>query len=104
MLSVLVFSLLGHPPLLIGIASRVVLVPVIAAFSYETLRLGARFYRFRAVRIVLAPGLWLQRLTTREPSDDQVDCAIVALREVLAADGQIEPAPAPVRRAVPAEL
>jgi uncharacterized protein YqhQ len=86
-LSILVFSLLGRPPLLIGILSRVVLVPVIAAAGYEVLRLGARFYRLAPVRWVLQPGLWLQQLTTREPTDQQVEVAIAALLPVLRADG-----------------
>jgi len=86
-LSIFVFALLGHPPLLVGIGMRIVLVPLIAALSYEILRMGARFYGFRAVRVVLQPGLWLQRLTTREPTEDQVAVAIDALERVLAADG-----------------
>jgi uncharacterized protein YqhQ len=88
--SILVFGLLGRPPLLLGVLARVVLVPVIAALSYEILRLGARYYHLRAVRAVLEPGLWLQRLTTREPTDDQVEVAISALRPVLEADGAAE--------------
>jgi uncharacterized protein YqhQ len=90
-LSILVFALLGHPPFLIGIASRILLVPVIAALGYELLRLGARFYRYAPVRVVMQPGLWLQHLTTREPSDDQVEVAIAALCAVLAADGRAVP-------------
>lgn len=86
-ISIFVFALLGHPPILVGVVSRVVLVPLIAAISYEVLRAGARFYRITPVRLVLQPGLWLQRLTTREPSDDQVAVAIAALLPVLKADG-----------------
>lgn len=86
-LSILVFGALGHPPLLIGVLSRIILVPVIAACSYEILRLGARFYGFAPVRFFLQPGLWLQKLTTREPTDDQVEVAIAALLPVLRADG-----------------
>jgi uncharacterized protein YqhQ len=86
-ISILVFSLLGHPPLLAGIGERIVLVPIIAAFSYEVLRFGARFYHIGPIRAVLQPGLWLQRLTTREPSDDQLEVAIAALLPVLEADG-----------------
>jgi uncharacterized protein YqhQ len=85
--SIFVFALIGHPPLLLGIVLRVILVPLIAAASYEVLRLGARFYHLAPVRIVLQPGLWLQRLTTREPSDDQVEVAIAALKVVLQSDG-----------------
>lgn len=91
-LSIVVFAVLGHPPFLIGVVSRIVLVPVIAALGYELLRLGARFYRLAPVRIVMQPGLWLQHLTTREPSDDQIEVAIAALRAVLQADGRgLEP-------------
>lgn len=86
-ISIFVFALIGRPPLIVGIVARVVLVPLIAACSYELLRLGARFYHVRVVRAIIQPGLWLQRLTTREPSDDQVAVAIAALRPVLRADG-----------------
>jgi uncharacterized protein YqhQ len=95
-LSIFVFALIGHPPLLLGVVSRIVLVPIIAAFSYEILRLGARFYSVLPVRVLLQPGLWLQRLTTREPSDEQVAVAIMALQAVLASDG--------VKLAAPAEI
>jgi uncharacterized protein YqhQ len=79
-ISIFVFALLGHPPILLGALARIVLVPLIAAVSYEILHIAL-------VRAVVQPGLWLQRLTTREPSDDQVTVAIMALQEVLAADG-----------------
>jgi len=86
-ISIFVFALLGHPPILVGVLARIVLVPLVAAISYEILRLGARFYHLAGVRVVLQPGLWLQRLTTREPSNDQVEVAIAALLPVLHADG-----------------
>jgi uncharacterized protein YqhQ len=75
--------------LLIGIISRILLVPLIAALGYELLRLGARFYHYTPVRLVMQPGLWLQHLTTREPSDDQIEVAIAALRAVLNADARL---------------
>jgi uncharacterized protein YqhQ len=98
-ISIFVFALLGHPPLLLGVLARIVLVPLVAAISYEVLRAGARFYHFAPVRVVLQPGLWLQRLTTREPSDDQIEVAIAALLPVLRADGLAvtEPVPAGVQ-------
>lgn len=94
-ISIIVFGLLGRPPILVGILSRIVLVPVIAAIGYEVLRLGARFYAVAPVRMLVQPGLWLQRLTTREPTDDQVEIAIAALLPVLAADG-VKPGAIPV--------
>ena len=68
------------------IVSRIVALPLIAGLAYEVIRLAARYERFRLVRAVLAPGLWLQRLTTREPTLDQVAVSISALERVLAAE------------------
>ena len=85
--SILVFALLGNPPIAWRILSRILLVPVIAAISYELLRLGAAYYRFRVVRWLMTPSLALQGLTTREPDDSQIECAIVALERVLRTDG-----------------
>ena len=102
LLSILVFALLGRPPLAIRIASRIVLVPVIAALAYELIRLAARYAHRRAVRILLAPGMALQAMTTREPDDSQVEVAIAALDHVLARDsaGIRHPDPAAARPAV----
>jgi len=85
-ISVLLFVLVGTPPLWQRLLSRVVLVPVIAAVSYEVIRLMSALQGNRVMRAVLRPSLWLQSLTTREPDDAQVEVAICALREVLAAD------------------
>lgn len=85
--SILVFALIGSPPLALRIISRVALVPVIAAIAYELMRLGAANYRYRVVRWLMAPSLALQGLTTREPDDPQIECAIVALERVLRTDG-----------------
>jgi uncharacterized protein YqhQ len=78
--AIVVFSFLGRPPLPLRIASRVAFIPVVAGLSYEVIRAGARFRWFRPL---VTPGMWLQRLTTREPDDGQVDAALLALREVL---------------------
>lgn len=86
--SIFVFALVGSPSLLIKIISRIVLVPVVAGIAYELMRLGAANYRFRVVRWLLAPGLALQGLTTREPGDDMIECAIAALQRVLRRDEQ----------------
>jgi uncharacterized protein YqhQ len=85
--SILVFALLGNPPIIWRILSRILLVPVIAAISYELLRLGAAFYHYRIVRWLMAPSLALQGLTTREPDDSQIECAIVSLERVMRTDG-----------------
>jgi uncharacterized protein YqhQ len=86
-LSIIVFALVGNPPIALRILSRIALVPVIAAIAYELMRLGAANYRYRAVRWLMAPSLALQGLTTREPDDGQMVCAITALERVLREDG-----------------
>jgi uncharacterized protein YqhQ len=68
------------------IVSRIVALPLIAGLAYEVIRLAVRWQRFAVVRAVLAPGLWLQRLTTREPTLDQVAVSIRALERVLASE------------------
>ena len=89
-IAILVFSALGE---VVGhidwywlVLSRIVALPLIAGLAYEVIRLAARYERFRLVRWVLAPGLWLQRLTTREPTLEQVAVSIRALERVLAAE------------------
>jgi uncharacterized protein YqhQ len=98
--SIFVFALIGTPSLPVKILSRILLVPVVAGVAYELMRLGAANYRFRVVRWLLAPGLALQNLTTREPEDGMLECAIAALQRVLAKDevaaASREPHPAPV--------
>lgn len=89
--SIFVFALIGSPALLIKIVARILLIPVVACVSYELMRLGAANYRFRVVRWLLAPGLSLQGLTTREPDDSMIECAIAALQRVLAQDERVEP-------------
>src|SRR2546430_1067247 len=84
--SIFVFALVGHPSLPIKVLSRILLVPVLAGVAYELIRLGAANYRFRVVRWLLAPSLALQGLTTLEPDDGMIECAIVALQRVLAFD------------------
>lgn len=67
--------------------SRVVLIPIIAGMSYELMKLGDKYRDKGPFRIFLLPGLFLQRLTTREPSDDQIEVALAALKEALALEG-----------------
>lgn len=85
-LSIFVFAFLGRPPLLIRYASRIVFIPVIASLSYEWLRFTAEHSEWRWVQWLAAPGLALQRITTREPDDDMVEVAIAALTQVVKDD------------------
>ena len=85
-IAIVVFSLIGRPPLLQMVLSRLILIPVIAAIGYEVTHFGARHIKSGLVRAILAPGLWLQTLTTREPDDRQLEVAVTALKQVVEAD------------------
>lgn len=85
----------GWLALLLRFASRLVLIPVVAAVAYELLRFSAGHYTNPIMRAIIAPGLALQKMTTREPDDRMVECAIAALRPVLQADGLAVEQPAP---------
>jgi uncharacterized protein YqhQ len=82
-IAVFVFAFFGRPTWYWLIATRILLLPVIAGIAYELIRFAGKHRENRIVMTVLAPGLWLQRLTTREPSLDQLEVSIRALREVL---------------------
>jgi uncharacterized protein YqhQ len=90
--SVFVYALLGRPVWYWLIVSRIVLLPVIAGIAYELIRFAGRHADNRVLMTILSPGLWLQRLTTREPSLDQLEVSIRALREVLELEGRLQPA------------
>ncbi len=85
-IAIIVFALVGRPSLWLMVLSRVLLIPVIAALGYEVIYFGANHVKNGFVRALLAPGLWLQTLTTREPDDSQLDVALVALRKVIEVD------------------
>ena len=82
-LSVLVYAFVPAHGLLQGILLRVITIPVIAGLSYELLRLGARYERSLVMRALMAPGLWLQKITTKPPTTDQIEVAIASFNEVL---------------------
>jgi uncharacterized protein YqhQ len=88
-LSVAVHPLVGRPALPVLIASRILLVPVVAGLSYEAIKWAAARIDRPWVARLMAPGLALQRLTTREPSPAQVEVALTALQLVLAADAEV---------------
>jgi uncharacterized protein YqhQ len=90
-LGIFVFALFGRPAWYWLIVSRIALLPVIAGLAYELIRFAGKHADNRALMTLLAPGLWLQRLTTREPTLDQLEVSIRALREVLDLEGRAEP-------------
>jgi uncharacterized protein YqhQ len=87
-IAIVAFVLLGRPPMWLRYVERILLLPVIAAVSYEVIKFGAAHIKNVVVRIVLAPGLALQAMTTRQPDDRQIEVAISALQSVLALDAE----------------
>jgi uncharacterized protein YqhQ len=90
-LSIFMFSLVGRQSPVVMVASRILLIPVIAAVGYEILRWGAKHRANPIVHAIMLPGIWVQMITTRRPTDDMIEVAIVSLEEALAADGQAVP-------------
>jgi uncharacterized protein YqhQ len=90
-IAVFVFAFFGRPAWYWLIATRILLLPVIAGIAYELIRFAGKHQGNRVLMTLLAPGLWLQRLTTREPSLDQIEVSIRALREVLDVEARSAP-------------
>ncbi len=82
-ISIIIFSLLGRQSLIQRIIYRIILIPLIMGISYEFIRLAGKFPESLILKIVSFPGLLLQRLTTRIPSKEQLEVAIVALEKVI---------------------
>src|SRR5262245_63106310 len=91
-IGIFVFAFVGQPAWYWLITSRILLLPVIAGIAYELIRFAGKHSDNRILMTLLAPGLWLQRLTTRQPSLDQIEVSIRALQEVLRAEGRLTPA------------
>jgi uncharacterized protein YqhQ len=87
-IAIFVFAFFGRPHWYWLIATRILLLPVIAGLAYELIRFAGKHQRNRILMTLLAPGLWLQRLTTRQPSLDQIEVSIRALKDVLALEGR----------------
>ncbi len=85
-IAIVVFAFVGRQTLWLMVLSRVVLIPVIAAIGYEVTYFGARHFKNALVRVILAPGLLLQSLTTGEPDDSQLEIAIAALKKAVEID------------------
>jgi uncharacterized protein YqhQ len=82
-IAIFVFAFFGRPHWYWLIATRILLLPLIAGIAYELIRFAGKHQDNRVLTSLLAPGMWLQRLTTREPSLDQIEVSIRALKEVL---------------------
>ncbi|MDP6495690.1 MAG: DUF1385 domain-containing protein, partial [Dehalococcoidia bacterium] len=84
--AIAVFTFVGRPSLPISIASRIVLVPLIAAISYEIIRFSGAHSEHPLVKVIVYPSLALQALTTRPPDDEQIEVAIHAMKHAIAVD------------------
>jgi uncharacterized protein YqhQ len=91
-IAIFVFAFFGQPDWYWLILSRIALLPVIAGIAYELIRFAGKHTDNRFLMTLLAPGLWLQRLTTREPSLEQLEVSIRALKDVLQREGRLDPA------------
>jgi uncharacterized protein YqhQ len=87
-LSIVAFSLVGRQEPLVMVGSRIALIPVIAAVGYEILKWGARHRGNPLVRAIMYPGILVQMITTRQPTADMIEVAIVSMEEALKADGE----------------
>jgi hypothetical protein len=90
-LSIVAFGLVGKQEPLIMITSRILLIPVIASVGYELLRFGARHRSNPIVKVIMWPGILVQMITTKQPSVDMIEVAIVSMEEALKADGEALP-------------
>ena len=87
--SILLFSFFRWPNLLVRLVTRIALLPLVAGISYEIIKWAGRSDS-KLVCAISAPGLWLQKITTREPDDSQIEVAIEALKNVLVEDGEAD--------------
>ncbi len=81
--SIIIFSLLGRPDFLHRVLYKIILLPVVSGISYEAIRFTGKHSDWQWVQALSWPGLMLQKITTREPSDDQIEVAIAAMKKVV---------------------
>jgi uncharacterized protein YqhQ len=116
-LSIIAFSMVGRQEPVVMVGSRILLIPVIAAIGYEILKFGARHRANPLIKVLMYPGILVQMITTKQPTDDMIEVAIVSMEQALVADGESVPAgsdvfdrapmrlgPAPAALAAPAEI
>ena len=82
--SIALFALIPKTTFILRLAYRLALIPVIAGVSYELLKLSDKYRESPVMRLIMAPGLWFQKLTTKEPSEDMIEVAVRALQQVKA--------------------
>ncbi len=104
LLSIFAFSIVGKQEPLVMVASRFIGIPVLAAVGYEVLKLGAKFRHNRLVKAIMFPGILVQMITTKRPTDDMIEVAISSMEEALEADGNAIPEGSTVFERHPLEL
>ncbi len=87
-ISILVFSLIANPNLYIKFLGRILLLPLIIGLSYELLKLTDRFRKNIIIKLLSMPGLWIQKITTKEPTNKQLEVALISLKNVLRLEGE----------------
>jgi len=93
-ISIVLFAVLGTPDWWLRVLSRILLIPVIAGIAYELLRLGGKYPNSAFMKVIVAPGLLLQALTTRYPDESQMEVAIASMNELLDREGETRPSQA----------
>jgi len=88
--SIALFALIPRTNYLLSLGYRLALIPVIAGVSYELLKLSDKYRNSALMKMLIAPGLWFQRLTTKEPTEDMLEVAVKALQEVKAQESKME--------------
>lgn len=94
LVTIVAHTLIGHPGWGLLVASRVLGLPIVAGVAYEVIRFAGRHQDTLVGRVLMAPGYWLQGITTNEPTDDMIEVAIAALEATLAAEALPAAAPA----------
>lgn len=92
-ISIFVFAMLGEGDLFYRVWSRLAVLPIVAGLGYEFIKLSGKYYGRKWANFLIAPGLLLQKLTTREPDDSQLEVAITALKAVLVNEDNISVGP-----------
>ncbi len=95
-LAIFVFSLTGRPPIWLRIPLHIALLPLVAGIAYEAIKFAGRYKESRFTRWLLAPGLWSQRITTREPEEAQIEVALRALQAVVEQEQRVNAEPVAV--------
>jgi uncharacterized protein YqhQ len=96
LVTIFAHALVGHPSWGVLVASRILGLPIVAGVAYEAIKFAGRHQHQLIGRILMAPGSWLQNITTNEPDDDMIEVAVAALEATLAAEPLADPDPVPL--------